>query len=150
MRRTPILLGVLLLVGCGSSRTAPASPRATATQRPPVFHRAATATPIPASSFTAMLSGRVVDAATGAPLHLALLVVGSGLKMARTDARGSYSVRFPAGPAVPIFVTQTGYAEALAMGALRPHQKLTLNFRLHRIVPGTPPVPGAPITFGHT
>jgi hypothetical protein len=108
-----------------------------------------TTTPIPPSAYTAVVFGSVLDKNTNSPVAGALITVGTGQRSGRTSAYGAYRFTFPAGIPMPMTVSVTGYAGALAMGILRPHQKLKLDFKLTRIVPGKVTVPPPPTTFGH-
>jgi hypothetical protein len=115
----------------------------------PTIAPAAHATAIPASAYTAVVFGSVTDKTTNSPVPGALVTVGTGQRSARTSAYGAYRFTFPAGIAVPVTVSASGFAGALAMGTLRPHQKLKLDFKLTRIVPGKVTVPPPPSVFGH-
>ena len=108
-----------------------------------------TATAIPASAYTAVVFGTVVDKKTNSPVAGAVVTIGTGQRSGRTSPYGAYRFTFPAGVPMPVTVSATGYAGALAMGVLRPHQTLKLNFQLVRIVPGKVVVPPPPTTFGH-
>lgn len=114
--------------------------------RLPTVGPAATFTPISLAAYTALIYGKVVDAKTGSPISGA--EVTAGRFSGRTSAFGEYRFRFPAGVPAPVTVSATGYAGALAMGRLRPHQSTRVDFRLTRIVPGKPAVPPPPTTFG--
>jgi hypothetical protein len=74
--------------------------------------------------------------------------VSGGAKTAHTDAFGAYRVPFPAGPSAPVVVTVTGFTGGLAVGHLKRHQSVTVNFKLIPILSGTPPVPPPPFRFG--
>lgn len=108
-----------------------------------------TLTPIPPSAFTAVVFGSVLDKKTNSPVPGALVTVGTGQRSGRTSAYGAYRFTFPAGIPMPVTVSAPGFTGALAMGMLGPHQKLKVDFKLTRIVPGKVPVPPPPTTFGH-
>jgi hypothetical protein len=108
-----------------------------------------TATTIPASSYTAVVFGSVVDKKTNSPVAGALVTLGNGQRSAKTSAYGGYRFTFPAGIAMPVTVSAPGYAGSLAMGMLRPRQSFKLDFKLTRVVPGKVTVPPPPTTFGH-
>jgi hypothetical protein len=90
----------------------------------------------------------VTDKKTGSPIPGAIVTVGPAQRTKKTTAYGAYRFAFPASVAAPVTVSAPGYAGELAMGILKPHQTLRLNFRLNRIVPGKAVVPPPPITFG--
>lgn len=115
----------------------------------PTLVPAPTMTSIPSSDYTAVVFGSVLDQKTNSPVAGALVTIGTGQRSGRTSPFGAYKFTFPAGVAMPVTVSATGYVGALAMGRLRPHQRLKLNFKLTRIIPGKVPVPPAPTTFGH-
>jgi hypothetical protein len=109
----------------------------------------ATPTPIPASDYTDVIQGTVTDSKTHTPLAGALITVGTGNHVTRTDAFGKYRISFPAQVSVPVQVKMNGYASDLAEGRLGPHKTLTLNFKLSSIKPGHPAAPTAPQVFGN-
>jgi hypothetical protein len=125
-----------------------ANPRVTPGKLPTIAP-APRMTAIPASAYTAVVLGSVVDKQTNSPVPGALVTVGSGQQTVRTSAYGAYRVAFPAGIAMSVTVSAPGFAGELAMGTLRPHQKLKLDFKLTRIVPGKVTVPPPPSVFGH-
>jgi hypothetical protein len=137
---------LLLVAGCGGSSGASGG-TSTAIGLP---------SPVPATSarvsgplhFTAALAGTVTDARDHSPIAGAVVGVGGGVRSARTDAEGRFRVEFPAGRAVGVTVTATGYVQALGNGTLRRGQTAHVHFQLNRIVTGQPPVPSQPITFG--
>ena len=108
-----------------------------------------TASAIPATAYTAVVFGTVVDKKTNSPVPGAVVTIGTGQRSGRTSAYGAYRFTFPAGVPMPVTVSAPGYAGALAMGILRPHQTMKLDFQLVRIVPGKVLVPPPPTTFGH-
>jgi hypothetical protein len=162
----------VLLVGCGSSQTAPrptptlgqvshvgpapgrtvpaskhhgAQPKSKGTLHAPTPAPLPSPTPIPARAFTATLFGRVTDSTTHRPIRGALVTVASGRKRVTTGRDGRYRVSFPGRVAVPVTVTKKGYAEALAMGLMPPHGSWHYNFTLVRADaahPAPPQVPG--------
>jgi hypothetical protein len=105
-------------------------------------------TAIPASAYTAVVFGSVVDKKTNSPVPGALVTIGNGQRSGRTSAYGAYRFSFPAGVPMPVTVSANGFAGALAMGTLRPHQKFKLDFKLTRIAPGKVTVPPPPSVFG--
>lgn len=115
----------------------------------PTLAPAATMTTIPASAYTAVVFGTVLDKKTNSPIPGALVTLGNGQRTARTSAYGEYRFSFPAAIPMPVTVSATGFAGALAMGTLKPHQKIKLDFKLTRIVPGKVTVPPPPSVFGH-
>jgi hypothetical protein len=106
-------------------------------------------TAIPTSAYTAVVFGSVVDKKTNSPVPGALVTIGNGQRSGRTSAYGAYRFTFPAGVPMPVTVSANGFAGALAMGTLRPHQKFKLDFKLTRIEPGKVTVPPPPSVFGH-
>ena len=115
----------------------------------PTVAPAPSMTAIPASAYTAVVFGTVVDKKTNSPVPGAIVTLGTGQRSGKTSAYGAYRLTFPAGIAMPVTVSAPGFAGALAMGTLRPHQKLKLDFKLTRIVPGKVTVPPPPSVFGH-
>ncbi|HEX6506784.1 MAG TPA: carboxypeptidase regulatory-like domain-containing protein [Chloroflexota bacterium] len=109
-----------------------------------------TFTPIPASAYTATIYGTVADKKTGSPIPGAIVTVSNSRLSGKTSAFGAYRFRVPANVGVPITISATGYAGALAMGTLRRHQVLKVDFKLNRITPGKPVAPPPPISFGHS
>ncbi len=107
-----------------------------------------TATSIPAKAYTAVIFGTVTDKKSGSPIPGALVSVVNSSHSKRTTSYGEFRFSFPSGVAAPVTVSAPGYAGALAMGKLRVHQKLRVNFQLVRIVPGKPVVPPLPTIFG--
>lgn len=152
------LLFAIVLTGCGgssssTSRTAlpapppPQSPHLTPEVRATQPPSRTIPTPFPAALYSARISGLVEDAKSRSPIAGAVVTVGAGLRRARTDAYGHYSVAFPAGPAVALFVTVPGFVQGLAVGSARPKQKVKVNFALDRVVAGLPAFP-RPKSFG--
>lgn len=150
-------LGAGAIAGCGGSGGAsgPAStPNAVGTlvtqSRPKgkVPTPAPTPTRIPASDFTATISGTVTEQKTGVPIAGAAVVVGDRLRTAKTDAGGRYRISFPARATVAVTASKPGYAGALAIGTLPVNGRTTLNLRLIKHRPGVPPVPPMPVQFG--
>lgn len=143
-RLTLLLAGLLLfLAGCGGS-SATAVKTAVPTAKP-----AATPTAIPTRDYTAVVSGTVVSAKSGKPIAGALLAVGRGPRRTRTNARGRYSLTFPAGVPAALSVAAKGYAGALAMGAkLKSHRSYRVDFKLNPKAPGHAGLPSPPTIFG--
>src|SRR5438270_5555664 len=104
-----------------SRRTSGAAPAALPTS-PSISME--TPTPIPASAYTATISGRVADAQTKSPVAGALVVVENGARKARTNAFGRYSIAFPGGSTATVQVSMQGYAGELSIGKVQPHKKL--------------------------
>lgn len=173
MRSRFLLAGVaLVLAGCAGSKSsnghtlptaAPTRPGAPAVVQPvpgmtpakpgtfqkiPTQKPLPTPTVIPAAAYTDTIVGQVVDAKSRSPIAGATVLVGFHLRRTKTDAFGRYSIPFPAGPAVPVLAQARGYSQGLAMGALPPHKRVTVNFKLHSLHSSGPPVPPAPQSFG--
>ncbi|MGH2443655.1 MAG: carboxypeptidase-like regulatory domain-containing protein [Chloroflexota bacterium] len=123
-----------------------ANPHATAA-RLPTLKPVPTATVIPASAYSAKVSGRVTSAKTGKAIRGATVIVGSGLRTGKTDAHGRYQVAFPAGPSESVTVRAHGYSGALAMGILKKHKAMVLNFALHPKGAGKSGIPSPPVIF---
>lgn len=115
---------------------------------PPVNYP--TPTPFPPSAYTAVIHGTVTDGKSHSPIAGAIIVVGvpQAHHIAHTNAFGEYRITFPAGPPVPVQVSANGFEQALAMGNVRAHSSLTVNFRLSRVVLGKPVAPPPPSIFG--
>lgn len=153
-------VGLVTLSACGGSGSATtgkshtSSPTTLQTLTAPSKSRekpptpGPTATTIPASDFTATVSGVVTDHKSHAPVSGATIVVGNHLRTTKTDAQGKYSVAFPARASIGVIAEKPGYAGALAVGKLPPNGKVTLNLQIVKSQPGVPPVPPMPVTFG--
>lgn len=133
----------------GALKTAVARAGTRPAKLPTVSTRLApTPTPLPLKDFTATLTGTVSDAKDHSPISGALVVVGENRLVTKTNAFGHYTIHFPGGIAFPVQVSKQGYLSRLALGTIQPHQHLTYNFRLPRIVNGVPPAPPPPSIFG--
>lgn len=171
------LAGVVLLAGCSSSASG-SHPTPTPVRSVPGVDFAATATPggkprptairgvtvpapaglktatpqapahFPAGAYTAQVFGTVTVRKTRAPLAGALVIVADGQKTARTNAQGQYSVAFPAKAAASIQVKKQGYQCGLAMGVLKPGQKVRDNWVCDKLNPNHPVPPPFPAILG--
>jgi len=106
------------------------------------------ATVIPAAAYTATLHGIVTDAKTHAPVVGAVVRIGNTDHVATSDASGRYVLHFPAAVPQPVEVKVPGYTEDLAMGAVAPHSRTRLDFRLTPLKAGVPVAPPPPVSFG--
>lgn len=109
---------------------------------------APTPTAIPASDFTATVSGTITDNKSHAPVAGVKVVVGNALRKGVTNAQGQYQIAFPAGVSIAVTASKSGYAGAIAQGKLPKSGHAVLNLQLTKAQAGVPPVPPAPTTFG--
>jgi hypothetical protein len=178
MRLSPLgLAGLVLLAGCSTASKSASHTRATPTARPDVqyFPTATpggkprptavkgvtlpappglkTATPtarvhFPASAYTAQVFGTVTQRKTGKPIAGALVDVADGQKTVRTDAAGRYAIAFPARAAASIQVRKQGFQCGLAMGTLKPAQKVRKDWVCDKTNPSHPVPPPFPSLLG--
>lgn len=174
MRYTLAALLVIILAGCGSKAATNNSPPATGVSTvipqtspvptpkggfkgrtktvvvpTPVRVKVKTPTPIPAAKFTSVVYGSVVDAKDKSPISDATIAISGTKHRARTNAFGHYTLKYPSKIELALVVSAPGYAGSLAMGQASKHQRVKVDFKLRRVIPGKPVQPTPPFTFGN-
>ena len=173
MRFTLASLLVILLAGCGSNaatnnstpatgvdtaipRTSPvATPKGgfkgrtkTSVVPSPVKIKVRTPTPIPATKFTSVVYGSVVNAKDKSPISDATVAISGTKHHVQTNAFGHYTLKYPSKIELALIVSAPGYADSLAMGQASKRQRVKVTFKLNRVIPGKAVQPSPPFTFG--
>jgi hypothetical protein len=133
----------------GGKKMPTANPNVTA----PVPSSLKTATPsapahFPASAYRATVYGTVVNSTSHHPIAGAVVQVADGERTTRTDSSGHYSVSFPTKAVASLQVRKKGYQCGLAMGTLKPGQKVRKDWACTKVSPNHPVPPPFPSFVG--